>query len=127
MASLEFHLENTDILPAKVDFTRLKEYERINYDLPFKILIEGKVFFYDAYFTILDFLYAALCWQKDEGCEEMIYNSCDTDDNPLISFKYTSRGWYIESPWEKFKCKTYLTKVDLFNAIDSLKKSCNLK
>lgn len=126
MALLEFCLQNTEILPSKVKLFKLKEIKRIQYDLPFKIWIDGKVFFNEEYFTVLDFLYVAMDWQKKGGCEDMLYNSCETEDNPLISFNCTDDGWVVKSPWEEFKCKTYFTKDDLFRAIEDLKKACNI-
>lgn len=126
MNLLEFCVENTDGLPEKVNLKNMKEIERIKYDLPFTIRINGNVYFYDEYFTILDFLFTAMCWQKNCENKELLYNSPDTDDNPLISFKCIGQAWYIESPWEKFACDKFLTKNDLFNAINELKRICHI-
>lgn len=121
MSILEFRVMQNDILPSKINFKLIKEQDRIKYDLPFEILIGEKLFFFDEYFTILDFIHSVLCWQKKDIVSDMTYNSYDTDENPLISFIYDDDYFFIRSPWQLFECKTRFTKEQIVNAIEELK------
>lgn len=123
MSLLEFRAMQTDILPKNIAFELIKEQDRIKYDLPFEILINKKVFFFDEYFTILDFIYSVLCWQKKDIVCDMTYNSYDTDENPLISFIYDGGDFFISSPWQLFECEMRFTKEQILDAIDELKKN----
>lgn len=127
MSLIEFEVDKVEQLPTKINWKKIKEQERIKYDLPFKILINGEMYFYDEYFTILDFLYVIWKWKNNGGCGDMLYNSIDTDENPLICFKYNVQGWSIESPWERFKCEKYILKKELFGALEILEEKCNVK
>ena len=126
MDCIKFEVSNTYLLPEKVNIRKMDEIEIIQYDLPFKIIINDYIFFYDEYFTVLEFIKTVLDWKEDNVCNDMLYNCIDTDDNPLISFRNTDYGWVIESPWERYKCDCYFDKKQILDAFEELLMICNI-
>lgn len=97
-----------------------KDYpELIEYEVNFKIIINGKLFFEEPNFPLLEFLFFVKEWKNQNG-GSFEYVSIETEDNPLISFKCERDMWTIYSPWQLFECKTKFTKEQLVNALDTL-------
>lgn len=100
-----------------------KEYPKlIEYEAEFSIIINGKVFFNDPKFPLLEFLHYVNKW-KSQRTESLEYISIETEDNPLISFKSEQDMLLICSPWQLFKCETKFTKEEIVSALDILEKT----
>lgn len=97
-------------------YPKLTEYE-----VDFRIIVNGEVFFNEPNFPLLEFLHSVNEWRKRDA-DSLEYNSIETVDNPLISFINEKDKWGIYSPWQNFKCETKFTKEELVNAIDVLEK-----
>ncbi|NLN81649.1 MAG: hypothetical protein GX136_03795 [Clostridiales bacterium] len=99
-----------------------KSYDYLEYEGEFTVTINSKTFFQEPYFTVLEFLRDALDWV---GCENktkpMLYNSIETEENPLISFIERSGKWYVQSPWQKYECDITFTRGELEKAVLDLK------
>jgi len=72
-------------------------------DRNFKVLIDGKVFFEEPYFPILEFIQYSLKWMNHQK-SDFIYNSIESEENPLIAFYILNGHWKIYSVWQKFEC-----------------------
>lgn len=93
----------------------------------FKIIINKETFFAEPYFPILEFMKVALRWVNIDETTPMIYNTVETEENPLISFTKTIDGWNIFSPWQEFNCNLCFSKDELAIAIIQLKQNLILK
>lgn len=89
----------------------------------FKITINGKTFFEQPYFPVIEFLSIASSWVNNDLDVPMLYHSVETEDNPLILFSKTTNGWNITSPWQEYSCDLYFSKEELTTAIINLKKN----
>lgn len=98
-------------------YPKLTEYEA-----DFKIIVNGRVFFHEPDFPLLEFLRFADKW-KNQSTGTFEYISIETEDNPLISFINDNDMWKIYSPWQLFECETKFTKEELVNALDVLEKT----
>lgn len=61
----------------------------------FKIIINKELFFSEPYFPILEFMKVALSWVHNDENTPMLYNSVETEENPLISFTKVTDSWNI--------------------------------
>lgn len=95
--------------------------ELIEYEVNFKILIDGRLFFEEPNFPLLEFLFFVKEW-KNHNHASFEYVSIETEDNPLICFKCEKDMWAIYSPWQLFECKTKFTKEQIVSALDTLEK-----
>ena len=93
----------------------------------FKIIINKELFFSEPYFPILEFMKVALSWVHNDENTPMLYNSVETEENPLISFAKVADSWNIFSPWQKYNCNLYFSKEELATAIIELKQNLILK
>ena len=93
--------------------------EMLDYEIPFKILVDGKLFFEEPNFPIYEFLHALSVWIKKEDCS-FEYISVETEDNPLISFIYSNDSWTISSTWQLFECEMAFTKEEILHATKHL-------
>lgn len=88
----------------------------------FRIIINGKLFFHDTYFPVLEFLFYAKKWTKMNSAS-FEYNSVETEENPLISFICKNEKYNIHSPWQLFESHELFTKQQLVFALQNLEKS----
>lgn len=93
--------------------------ELLSEEHKFCIKIDGKVFFEQPYFPIVELLYHYAMWDRKKS---FIYNSIESNENPLLSFKQNIIGWKIDSVWKKFECKEHFCLDDIITAFESL---CN--
>ena len=95
----------------------------LDYEGEFIIEVDGKIFFLEPDFSIFEFLMYIKKWINDvDSNNDMLYNSIDTEDNPLISFIYSNDRWNIHSKWQLFNCYTSFSKEELVSAIVLLEK-----
>lgn len=93
-----------------------KGYELLDDCASFSIFISDKEFFREPDFPVLEFLREVALWADSEG--NMLYNSVETNENPLIAFVKNENGYVISSPWQKFECNTCFCKEELLTAIN---------
>ena len=106
-------------IPQK--YPKLTEFEA-----DFKIIVNGRVFFHEPNFPLLEFLHFVNEWVS-QGANSLEYSSIETEDNPLISFISEDDMWMIRSPWQLFECEIKFTKKEIINALDVLKKSIHIE
>jgi len=83
----------------------LVEPTMIEFEINFRIEINGKLFFENSYFPLIEFLYFAEKWLASNPQENsMLYYSVETEENPLICFARMQNGYHIFSPWQLFDC-----------------------
>ncbi len=83
----------------------------------FCIKIDGITFFEEPLFPILEFLFYYLRWNKNGN---FVYNTLESDENPLIEFKKTFKGWKFDSVWKKYDCKDRFELTEFTNAVEKL-------
>ena len=93
--------------------------EMLEYEVDYSIIIDGKTFFYEPNFPVLEFIYQVKEWKNSQP-DSFEYNSLETDDNPLITFKYNNGLFSISSPWQKFQCDNKYTKDELVAALSKI-------
>ena len=108
------YVNDSGITAAKL--VNKKEYELLEDCASFSIYINDKEFFYEPDFPVLEFLREVALWADKGG--NMLYNSIETDENPLIAFIKNENGYVISSPWQKFECNTCFCKEELLTAIN---------
>ena len=100
-----------------------KKYpEIVWYEMDFRIVINGKLFFSEPNFPVFEFLLSAKKWESMNSVS-FEYNSIETEDNPLISFIHNREGYVLHSPWQLFQCDVFFTKEQIISAINSLENS----
>ncbi len=92
--------------------------ELLKYEGEFLIKIEENVYFRDEYFAIFEFLHCAKQWIAEKT--DMIFNSAETEDNPLLSFICTNGMWKIYSPWQIYECNKLFKREEIVSAINNL-------
>lgn len=82
----------------------------LNYEEMFRIEIDNKPFFSQPNFSVFEFLMYVDSWVTNTQNKDMQYRCLDAEENPLISFIFQNRGWYIYSPWQLFQCNSMFSK-----------------
>ena len=85
----------------------------------FSIEIDGYIYFSEPNFSIFEFLLYAKNWLLTKK-QDLLYNSIDTEDNPLISLLCFNNRWAIHSPWENFSCQRLFSREELEYSINNL-------
>ncbi len=85
-------------------------------DTTLTITVNGEEYLYIEDFPIAELLGQVLLWKGEEG--DFYYNSLETDENPMISFREISGKYKISSPWESFKCSEDFTKEELLQILN---------
>lgn len=122
MLNFYFNINQTEYKKnqTKNDYNVSQYPEKIQIVGTFTIEINNKVFFKEPYFPILEFIRILEQWDKTSN---MFYNGIETEDNPLISFVASEKGWKIKSSWQLFECLDFFTIEELLESIDNLIKS----
>ena len=115
---LNFRLEIKEKIPIK-DFVKMPLIDIMNDDRHFTIFVDDQTFFDDIYFPIREFIKYALDWSKN-STNNFIYNTVDSNENPLLSFCKLKDGWKLESVWQKFECNNIFTKNEVKTFISEI-------
>ena len=92
----------------------------LRYEVPFRITINGKLFFGDENFPILEFLWQVRKWKAGD---EFSFCSIETEENPLLYFQIVSDQeprYQVSSVWQHFSCDELFTEEELRRAILNL-------
>lgn len=122
MIYFDFMLINTEgkLLNKDIKAYKNKFSEMLDVTGDFKIYIADKLFFYEPYFPVLEFLLSTQKWTKDKRNKNMYYCSVETEVKPLISFIYTNGLWSIQSPWSLFESNKLIEKSSIIKALTDL-------
>jgi len=85
----------------------------------FEISVDGQVFFYESMFPILELAQYCQKWINDRN-SDFIYNTVESDENPLIAFNRVEGGWKLESVWREFECKKVFSETDVINFVNKI-------
>lgn len=117
MPNIEFKVKNFSDILQKINLSKIKPEKALQYEIPFEILIDGKVYFSDEYFPLLDFAK----FISDAGAfseqADILYNCIETEENPLIGFCFRDGEWFINSPWELFVCEESFSNRSVKNCV----------
>ena len=83
----------------------------------FCIKVNEVIFFEQPLFPILEFLYHYLRWDRKH---DFIYNTIESQENPILEFRRGLLGWKIDSVWKKFDCKIRFDVDDFVNAVNKM-------
>ena len=83
-------------------------YEILMDERDFKIMICGETFFHEPLFPILELVKYIIDWSKKKE-NNFVYNTMESEDNPLIMFQKNESEWIVHSPWQRFECKRKFT------------------
>lgn len=122
---LTFELDAKEKLAMSV-FVKMGTYDIMQDERNFKIYIDGRLFYHNEYFSILEFCTYVVKWLKREERwlkrkkNDFAYNTMGTEENPHIAFRIVEGGWKMESVWQQFDCektfsdeevKTFINKI----------------
>ncbi|MDR1202998.1 MAG: hypothetical protein LBL58_15400 [Tannerellaceae bacterium] len=96
------------------DYTRLMELE-----CWFCVKINNRIFFEEPLFPLLEFIYFYIEWGKDEK-KNFVYNTIESEENPMIIFAKRKRKWRINSVWRRFECAEMFELEQLTGAVDKM-------
>lgn len=85
----------------------------------FKIIIDGKLFFHEPLFPILEFVQYCRQWNKKANTS-FVYNTVESEENPLLSFVPQKDTWKIYSVWQKFECKTEFGFAEVYAFVENI-------
>ena len=113
--------------PIDIEYKMLTRYPYILYVVAdFQIEINGYTYFDEPDFPILEFLQQAVSWvNNSKSNEPLVYNSIETDDNPLMTVNQYEGKWYLYSPWGKYKCCCEVNRDEMKDCIMDLRDSIN--
>lgn len=85
-----------------VELQQMSLYDLVQDDRRFTIFVNDIIFFTE---TIAICELAQYCqkWTKKTHTD-FVYNTIESDENPLLAFRKRKDGWGIESVWRKFEC-----------------------
>lgn len=94
-------------------------YDVVQDDRDFKVMVNGKEFFHEPLFPILELAQYCQRWIEKPDTD-FIYNTIESEENPLLAFSHTKSGWKMESVWKKFECDLYFTADEVKSFIKTL-------
>ena len=114
---LSFEMENK----LKISARRLKKmplYNLVQDDRDFKVIVDEEIFFHQT-ISILELAQYCQQWIK-EPTEDFIYNTIESDENPLIAFRKQTEGWRLESVWPECECSRIFTDEEVKNFVNAI-------
>lgn len=77
-------------------------------DRSFRVIVNNRTFFHEPLFPILELVRCCRQWLKCPN-GEFIYNTIESEENPLLTFRLHDSKWKVYSVWQKFECEQTFT------------------
>ncbi len=104
-------IEQKPKIPLR-EFLEMDKYTQLQEERAFAILIDNRVFYSQPLFPILELAEACLSWlRRAKGDFE--YVTMEAEENPMLKFTRTPKGFLLSSPWQKFSCTTLFAKEEV--------------
>lgn len=115
---LEFNIK-FDKKPKKI---LLKYPDILKHECLFEILINDIVIFKEPNFPIYEFYIQLKKWilEKMNYNYDFVYNSIESDLNPLITISYCNELWKFKFLWDEFESDELVSSEELINAVGIL-------
>ncbi len=112
---IEYELNS---MPAK-DW---KTYSQAYVEGVFRIYILDELYLEESGFLLAEFASVLKRWFKEtqnDNNSDFVYESMDSDEAPILSFKNNGCGFIIKSVWERFECDVVLDKSRVLEKLNS--------
>lgn len=106
----------------KISASELKQmhlYDVIRDERDFRILVDGKLFFHEPLFPVLELVQSCQMWAKNTSTN-FIYNTIESEENPILSFQKLKEGWNLKSVWQKFECERVYTDSEVISFVKTI-------
>ena len=110
---LAFETDNKPKIPV-AELEKMHIADVLHDERDFKIVVDGQTMLYIQHFPVWELAQYCLKWIKKPK-KDFIYNTIESEENPLIAFRKLKYGWKIESVWQKFECKRLFSDNDVIN------------
>ena len=113
--TLTFVIQSKPKISAK-ELERMHITDALYDERDFSISVNGQIFFCQPHFPMLEFAQYCQQWLKKPG-KDFVYNTIESDENPLIAFYKQKDVWRLESVWKKFECNEIFSDNDVMNFV----------
>ena len=106
----------------KLTFAELEAmntYDLIRDERDFKIVVGERTFFHEPLFPVLELVRYCLEWRKNAN-SSFVYNTIESEENPLLSFAPQNDTWRVFSVWQKFECETEFSLAEVQAFVESI-------
>ena len=97
----------------------MSTYDLIRDERDFRIVIEERTFFHEPLFPILELVKYCQQWRKNAN-SSFVYNTIESEENPLLSFLPQNDMWRVYSVWQKFECETEFSFAEVQAFIENI-------
>jgi len=104
---------------AVAELEKMHIADALDDDRFFKIFIDGQLLYDQSHFSMWEFAQYSLKWIKSPN-ENFIYNSIESDENPMLSFVRSEAGWKVYSVWQEFECNNVFSSEEVVDFIKSI-------
>jgi hypothetical protein len=131
-----FQLNKKDIMKIEFQITSVPNEDQKQYFIAYlegvlKIFLMEKLFFNSSDILIAELGVSLKKWIgkiKSEKLVDFHYETMDSDENPIFSFKYNGKGGFIVvSPWKEFETTEPINQNDLFREVEDFLKRLNFE
>ena len=114
---LFLEIESKPQIPL-AELGKMSLYDLVQDDRNFMVSVCNTVFFSD---TIAIRELAQYCqkWMKNPN-KDFIYNTIESEENPLLAFRKQKSGWKMESVWQKFECDRVFSNEEVSDFISKI-------
>lgn len=141
---MPFQLNKKDIMKIEFQITSIPNEDQKQYFIAYlegilKIFWTGKLFFNSSDILIAELGLSLKQWidkLKSGNLVDFNYETMDSDENPILSFKQIGKGEFIiESSWQEFEATKSIYQKDLLREVEDflerlnveLNEKCNVK
>ncbi len=96
-------------------------YDLIKVEAVVQIYINNVLFFSDDYFPILEFLYQFEVWKSQRLNNSFEYNTIESMENPIISFRIKNQNCILDSVWKLTHEVMTIDSTEVFNEVEKCK------
>lgn len=141
---MPFQLNKQDIMKIEFQITSIPNEDQKQYFIAYlegilKIFLTGKLFFNSSDILIAELGVSLKKWIDNLKSGNLVgfhYETMDSDENPILSFKHSGKGGFIvESPWQEFEAAEFIDQKVLLEGVEDflerlnveLNEKCNVK